>query len=276
MTFKSGVLVGVVATLIAGTTVGFVMTQEREALVSPTDARGPADAYYPNSETLAPDEMRVISCGTGMPTGRESQAAACFLVELGNGDKFLFDSGTGSHVRIASLEIPYDFLDKIFISHLHTDHFGDFAAYYIGGWVGGRSVPLNVWGPSGPREDLGTEYALTHWKEALAWDRQNRVGRLPAPGGELDDDRRAARDGELLRLEVRHVIAEKAPVLARVASGKSAPQPDVGGGKALEDARAERVLDLDAHPERIEEQEYREDLHDRQYGVLRIRSGELT
>ena len=119
------------------------------------------------------------------PTTRAAQAAACFLVELGNGDKFLFDSGTGSHVRIASLEITYDFLDKIFISHLHTDHFGDFAAYYIGGWVGGRSVPLNVWGPSGPREDLGTEYALTHWKEALAWDRQNRVGRLPAPGGEL-------------------------------------------------------------------------------------------
>ena len=185
MTFKSGVLVGVVATLVAGATVGFVMSQERETLVSPTDARGPADTYFPNTETLASDEMRVISCGTGMPTGRESQAAACFLVELGNGDKFIFDSGTGSHVRIASLEIPYDFLDKIFISHLHTDHFGDFAAYYIGGWVAGRSVPLNVWGPSGPREDLGTTWALEHWKDALAWDRQNRVGRLPASGGEL-------------------------------------------------------------------------------------------
>ncbi len=160
------------------------LAQQQQQLVSPTDARE-RDAYFPNSEPLAPDEMRVIACGTGMPTARESQAAACFLVELGNGDKFIFDSGTGSHVRIGSLEIPYDFLDKIFISHLHTDHFGDFAAYYIGGWVAGRSVPLRVWGPSGAAPDLGTEHALRHWQQALNWDITNRAGRLPATGGEL-------------------------------------------------------------------------------------------
>ena len=157
---------------------------QQDQLVSPTAARD-RDTYFPNTEDLAPDEMRVISCGTGMPTARESQAAACFLVELGNGDKFIFDSGTGSHVRIASLEIPYDFLDKIFLSHLHTDHFGDFAAYYVGGWVGGRSRPLRVWGPSGATPELGTEYALTHWQQALNWDITGRAGRLPATGGEL-------------------------------------------------------------------------------------------
>ncbi len=64
--------------------------------ISPVKAR-PRDAYFPNSEDLRPDEMRVIACGTGMPTARPSQAAACFLVELGNGDKFIFDVGTGSH-----------------------------------------------------------------------------------------------------------------------------------------------------------------------------------
>ena len=162
-----------------------IAQQQQDVLVSPTGPRD-RDAYFPNSEQLGPDEMRVISCGTGMPTGRESQAAACFLVELGNGDKFIFDSGTGSHVRIASLEIPYDFLDKIFLSHLHTDHFGDFAAYYIGGWVAGRQVPLRVWGPSGSEERLGTKWALEHWQEALAWDITNRAGRLPPRGGELE------------------------------------------------------------------------------------------
>ena len=161
------------------------MAQQQDPLVSPTAPRD-RDTYFPNSEQLGPDEMRVISCGTGMPTARESQAAACFLVELGNGDKFIFDSGTGSHVRIGSLEIPYDFLDKIFISHLHTDHFGDFAAYYIGGWVVGRQVPLRVWGPSGSEERLGTKWALEHWQEALAWDITNRAGRLPPRGGELE------------------------------------------------------------------------------------------
>ncbi|MEP5376099.1 MAG: hypothetical protein ABJQ14_10015, partial [Hyphomicrobiales bacterium] len=59
----------------------------QEQLISPTKARADRDTYYPNTEDLAADEMRVIACGTGMPTTRAAQAAACFLVELGNGDK---------------------------------------------------------------------------------------------------------------------------------------------------------------------------------------------
>jgi len=152
--------------------------------ISPVAARD-RDIYFPMSEDLAPDEMRIFSCGTGMPSARESQAAACFFVELGNGDKFLFDGGTGSHVRIGSLGIPYDFIDKMFISHLHTDHFGDFAAYSVGGWVAGRSVPLNVWGPSGSRPEMGTQYAIDHWMKALTWDIEGRAGRLPASGGQV-------------------------------------------------------------------------------------------
>ncbi len=88
---------------------------------SPVKAR-PRDVYYPNSEDLAPDEMRVIACGTGMPTTRAAQAAACFLVELGNGDKFIFDIVPGSDERIPSLLIPYDDLDTSFIAHLNDDH----------------------------------------------------------------------------------------------------------------------------------------------------------
>ncbi len=56
--------------------------------------------------------MRVIACGTGMPTTCAAQAAACFLVELGNGDKFIFDIGSGSAERISSLQIPYSATDK--------------------------------------------------------------------------------------------------------------------------------------------------------------------
>jgi ribonuclease Z len=103
---------------------------EEEPLVSPTKARE-RDTYYPNSEDLGADEMRIVACGTGMPTTRSAQAAACFLVELGNGDKFLFDIGTGSAERISALQIPYDFLDKVFIGHLHADHFGSLPELFI-------------------------------------------------------------------------------------------------------------------------------------------------
>lgn len=63
--------------------------------------------------------------------------------------KFLFDVGTGSMVNVAALMIPYDFLDKVFLTHLHTDHWGDLDALWVNRWTGGATLPLNVWGPSG-------------------------------------------------------------------------------------------------------------------------------
>ncbi len=153
--------------------------------VSPVRAR-PRDTYYPNSEDLAPDEMRVIACGTGMPTTRAAQAAACFLVELGNGDKFLFDIGSGSAERISSLQIPYNYLDKVFIGHLHTDHFGALHDLFIGGALMGRNVPLRVWGPSGATPELGTAYALDHMQKMLTWDLAGRAGNVDFRGYRMD------------------------------------------------------------------------------------------
>jgi hypothetical protein len=53
--------------------------------------------YTPNTEKLGPKEMRVTALGTGMPsviTGK--QKASGWYVELGNGEKFLFDLGSGT------------------------------------------------------------------------------------------------------------------------------------------------------------------------------------
>jgi ribonuclease Z len=149
---------------------------EQAPLVSPTQARKDLDVYFPNTESLAPDEMRVIACGTGMPTTRAAQAAACFLVELGNGDKFLFDIGSGSAERISSLQIPYDFLDKVFIGHLHGDHFGALGELFIGGGLMGRQVPLRIWGPNGATPELGTAYAVQKMVEMYTWDLAGRAG----------------------------------------------------------------------------------------------------
>ena len=149
--------------------------------ISPVKARE-RDFYAPNTEDLAPDEMRLIACGTGMPTPRPKQAASCWLLELGNGDKFIFDVGTGSNERIAAFQIPYNFLDKVFLSHLHTDHFGDLDALFVGGALAGRQKPLRVWGPSGETPERGTKYAVEHLRKALTWDLDGRKG-LTDPRG---------------------------------------------------------------------------------------------
>lgn len=153
---------------------------------SPVEPIPDRDVYYPGSEALAPDEMRVIACGTGMPNARPKQAAACFLVELGNGDKFIFDIGTGSAERISALKIPYDYLDKVFIGHLHADHFGDLDALWVGGVLANRQRPLRVWGPSGSEERWGTAYAVEHMKEMFAWDYASRQGNVNTVGFEIE------------------------------------------------------------------------------------------
>jgi ribonuclease Z len=139
--------------------------------------------YYPGTETLAKDEVRVIACGTGMPDARRAQAAACFLFEFGNGEKIIFDIGTGSMRNLNSLMIPGEFLTKVIISHLHTDHWGDLASLWAGGWTAGRPVPLEVWGPSGMTPDMGTKHAVEGFMMAYNWDYQTRAYKIsPVPG----------------------------------------------------------------------------------------------
>ncbi len=122
--------------------------------------------YYPGTEVLAEDEVRVIACGTGMPDQRRGQASACFVFEFGNGEKMIFDIGSGSMRNINALMIPAEYLTKVFLSHLHTDHWADLNALWAGGWTAGRPVPLEVWGPSGQTPEMGTAYAIDGFMRA--------------------------------------------------------------------------------------------------------------
>jgi ribonuclease Z len=139
--------------------------------------------YYPGTEVLADAEIRVTACGTGMPAARHGQAATCFLFEFGNGQKLIFDIGSGSMDNLAAYMIPYEFLDKIFLSHLHTDHMGDLDAIWAGGWTAGRPTGLKVWGPSGLHPELGTKAAMEGFLKFVAWDRETRSFQItPTPG----------------------------------------------------------------------------------------------
>ena len=155
------------------------------AVKSPIGVAPDRYVYYPGTEALAKDEIRLFACGTGLPAARRSQAATCWLVETGNGDKFLFDIGTGSMVNVAALMIPYDFLNKVFLTHLHTDHWGDLSTLWAGGWTAGRTGPLKIWGPSGATEDMGTKYAVEHFLKSFNWDAKTRNFVLSAEPGKI-------------------------------------------------------------------------------------------
>lgn len=163
-----------------------VVSAKANAAEAAQEQDDPRKNYFPNTESLGVDEMRVTSLGTGSPNFRRSQASAAWLVELGNGEKFLFDIGTGSLANLGALEIPYSYLDKVFISHLHVDHIGDLDSLFIGGWVSNRVGPLRVWGPSGLQPETGTKYAVDRMREMYTWDLTGRRGRMPSAGGHVE------------------------------------------------------------------------------------------
>jgi ribonuclease Z len=171
-----------VLAFIAGAAVAlavfYVVSQGPEAKVAQAEPQ--RDVYYPGTEELGKKEMRVTACGTGQPSVRPKQAAACWLVELGNGDKFLFDIGAQSMSRISAMKIPMDSLDKLFIGHLHTDHMGDLPILWTGSMKMNRTVPLRVWGPNGDTPEMGTAAAIEGLQQFLHWDDESLLGRLDA------------------------------------------------------------------------------------------------
>ena len=144
------------------------------------------DHYFPNTEPLAADEMRIIALGTGRPFVRRAQANCSWLIELGNGDKFIMDFGAGSQANFTALEIPHQDITAYFATHLHADHVGDFAQVWIGSWTGGRVKPLVLYGPSGPEPKYGIAHFVRRQMESLAWDMDTRLGVLPDAGAEVD------------------------------------------------------------------------------------------
>jgi len=148
------------------------------------DHRYPA-SFFPNTELIGPAEMRLTALGTGMASAAPAQKSAGWMLELGNGDIFLFDVGTGSQQNLVALRPDWSKLDKVFVSHLHIDHVGDLDALLLEGWLAGRYTPLHVYGPTGETPELGTKAFAQNLRAAYAWDIQSRAGRLPEAGGRL-------------------------------------------------------------------------------------------
>ena len=77
--------------------IGLILAGVTAAEAGEQKSAGLRPSYFPNTEELQADEMRITALGTGLPTPlTRAQKNSAWLVELGNGDMFLFDIGSGS------------------------------------------------------------------------------------------------------------------------------------------------------------------------------------
>jgi ribonuclease BN (tRNA processing enzyme) len=157
----------------AGLSGGVPMGRWKEGLlfegISPQPHLKSAANWFPNTEEIQPEEMRVIFMGTS-PSIRPGQMNTSILVQLGNGENFVFDIGEGAIANYPAAGIALNQIDKVFISHLHVDHFGSLPYLWMfGTWGGGWHQSLNVYGPSGRTEKYGTAKMVEGMKMMLGW-----------------------------------------------------------------------------------------------------------
>ena len=151
----------------------------------PTPSVRNRNNYFPQTETLGPEEMRVIFMGSNPWPPRMSQAGTCMMVELGSSKRLFFDFGPGCLRNIVANQVPVPEITDIFISHLHIDHFGDLPYLWQFAPFNGRWKPLRVIGPSGRTPALGTRAMCEGLKQMGAWTAQWAVGPM-ADGYEIE------------------------------------------------------------------------------------------
>jgi hypothetical protein len=129
--------------------------------------------WLPGTEEVQPDEIRVTFMGSS-PLPRPGQMGTSVYVELGNGDRFIFDMGPGSIANYLAARIPLNQINDVFITHLHWDHFASVPYVYVfGAWGGRWHEPLRLTGPSGRTAKHGIKHMVEHMKEMLHWHREN-------------------------------------------------------------------------------------------------------
>lgn len=103
--------------------------------------------YYPGTETLGANEMRISFLGTSV-IPRLAQDCNSIFVETGSGDQFVFDCGAGVVIKYNTLGIQNARMNKVFLTHIHGDHMSDLTYIYCFGPATDRKSPLYVWGPT--------------------------------------------------------------------------------------------------------------------------------
>jgi ribonuclease Z len=141
--------------------------------------------YFTPGEALGSEEMRITCMGSGNPPVRMRQAATSWLVQLGNGENFIFDVGGGSVLNLWSMGIPMAELDKLFVTHTHLDHVGGILPLYDAmGWA--RNTPLRVWGASGYDETLGISAFCKNIEEVANWHNTSKKGIVSSGGMRIE------------------------------------------------------------------------------------------
>lgn len=126
-----------------------------------------------------PSRTKIVMLGTGTPIPDPDRQGPSLVIVV-DSTPYFFDAGTGVVRRavaaarggVPGLQMPR--LQRVFITHLHSDHTLGLPDLLFTPWIQGRRVPLEVYGPP------GTKRMMTSIVDA--WD-EDIHERLATSGG---------------------------------------------------------------------------------------------
>ncbi|NKB45233.1 MAG: MBL fold metallo-hydrolase [Alphaproteobacteria bacterium] len=127
--------------------------------------------------------LKATVLGSGYVEPLPDKYGASILVEAGS-ETLLIDAGRGATIRLNQIPVAFDAVNKVFLTHLHSDHVVGLPDLYLTGWVlGRRDTALRLWGPK------GTSHMARHLVNAFDFDvtiRRDKHTRYAAAGATID------------------------------------------------------------------------------------------
>jgi ribonuclease BN (tRNA processing enzyme) len=183
---------------------------------------------------------RLILLGTGGGPRPKVDRAASSQVILVDGHAYVIDCGDGVAQRLVAASVPLDRLDKIFITHHHSDHNADYGNLLLLAWAAGLKTPVEAYGP--PPLERMTKLFL----ELNSFDIETRIedeGRVPlAPLVRAHDLEKPGTVVEDERVRVRAALVDHPPIAT--AFGYRFDAPDRSIVISGDTAYSESLLDL--------------------------------
>ena len=113
---------------------------------------------------------RLILLGTkGGPNLRPNSPLPTSHALVWNNRLHVIDAGYGVSLRLVQAGLPVQALDRIFITHHHSDHSLELGVLIQNAWLCGLKTPVHVHGPR------TTQHLITHTQEAFRFDIETRI-----------------------------------------------------------------------------------------------------